>query len=114
MPVSRATVTVQIRLEPDIGTNSVGSIVIMPMSQSSRASCPPLGGELLIAMSHKVFTSVLTSDWHAQAETFFVQAREQPGVRLRSDRRREARRRSTVRRCLGHDRTRTRSSRGAA
>ena len=37
MPVSRATVTVQIRFEPDIGTNSVGSIVIMPMSQSSRA-----------------------------------------------------------------------------
>jgi hypothetical protein len=37
MPVSKATVTVQIRFEPDMGTNSVGSIVIMPMSQSSRA-----------------------------------------------------------------------------
>ena len=55
---------------------------------------PPLGGELLIAMSPAVFTSGMTHDWREQAETFFAQAREQPGVRLPSDRRHEARRRS--------------------
>jgi LDH2 family malate/lactate/ureidoglycolate dehydrogenase len=55
---------------------------------------PPLGGELLIAISPEVFTSGLTSDWHESAEAFFAQAREQPGVRLPSDRRHEARRRS--------------------
>jgi delta1-piperideine-2-carboxylate reductase len=55
---------------------------------------PPLGGELLIALSPDVFTSGLTHDWHEQAESFFAQAREQPGVRLPSDRRHAARQRS--------------------
>ena len=55
---------------------------------------PPLGGELLIAMSPEVFTSGLTHDWHEQTESFFAQAREQPGVRLPSDRRHDARQRS--------------------
>jgi delta1-piperideine-2-carboxylate reductase len=55
---------------------------------------PPLGGELLIAMSPAVFNSGLAQDWHEQAETFFAQAREQPGVRLPSDRRHAARQRS--------------------
>jgi delta1-piperideine-2-carboxylate reductase len=54
----------------------------------------PLGGELLIAMSPEVFASSLTSDWHEQAEAFFAEARNQPGVRLPSDRRHAARQRS--------------------
>ena len=33
MPVSRITVTVQMRFEPDIGTYSVGSMMITPTSQ---------------------------------------------------------------------------------
>ena len=34
MPVSRITVTVQIRFEPDMGTYSVGSMMITPTLQS--------------------------------------------------------------------------------
>ena len=36
IPVSSATVTVQIKLEPDIGTYSVGSMMMTPISQSGR------------------------------------------------------------------------------
>ena len=35
MPVSRMTVTVQIRFEPDMGTYSVGSMMITPTLQSA-------------------------------------------------------------------------------
>lgn len=53
-----------------------------------------MGGELLIAMSPEVSTFGLSHDWHEQAEAFFAEARKQPRVRLPSDRRHEARRRS--------------------
>lgn len=55
---------------------------------------PPAGGELLIALSPTVFNDGLTRDWQQRAETFFAEARAQPGVRLPSDRRYAARRRS--------------------
>jgi delta1-piperideine-2-carboxylate reductase len=76
-----------------------GPLIGEPTSRAAAAldngdGGPPLGGELLIAMSPAVFTSGLAGDWHEQAEAFFAQAREQPGVRLPSDRRHEARRRS--------------------
>jgi delta1-piperideine-2-carboxylate reductase len=73
-----------------------GPLIGEPTSRAAAAldngdGGPPLGGELLIAMSPEVFTSGLTHDWHGQAEAFFAQAREQPGMRLPSDRRHEAR-----------------------
>ena len=76
-----------------------GPLIGEPTSRAAAAldngdGGPPLGGELLIAMSPEVFTSGLTQDWHEQAESFFAQAREQPGVRLPSDRRHAARERS--------------------
>jgi LDH2 family malate/lactate/ureidoglycolate dehydrogenase len=79
-----------------------GPLIGEPTSRAAAAldngdGGPPLGGELLIAMSPDVFTSGLTGDWHRQAEAFFAQAREQPGVRLPSDRRHAARRRSEER-----------------
>ena len=55
---------------------------------------PPLGGELLIAMSPALFNSGLANDWQQQAENFFADARTQPGIRLPSDRRHAARQRS--------------------
>lgn len=55
---------------------------------------PPLGGELLIALSPEVFNSGLAHDWQEQAEIFFAEARSQPGVRLPSDRRHDALQRS--------------------
>jgi LDH2 family malate/lactate/ureidoglycolate dehydrogenase len=58
---------------------------------------PPLGGELLIAMSPEVCASGLTGDWQENAEAFFAQASEQPGVRLPSDRRHDAHQRSEQR-----------------
>ena len=75
-----------------------GPLIGEPTSRAAAAldngdGGPPLGGELLIAMSPEVFTSGLTGDWHEQAEAFFAQAREQPGVRLPSDRRHYARQR---------------------
>ncbi|HRK24553.1 MAG TPA: Ldh family oxidoreductase [Beijerinckiaceae bacterium] len=48
---------------------------------------PPLGGELLIAMSPDLFNRGLANDWRQQAEMFFAEARKQPGLRLPSDRR---------------------------
>lgn len=76
-----------------------GPLIGEPTSRAAAAldngdGGPPLGGELLIAMSPAVFTRGLAGDWHAQAETFFAQAREQPGVRLPSDRRHAARQHS--------------------
>jgi LDH2 family malate/lactate/ureidoglycolate dehydrogenase len=76
-----------------------GPLIGEPTSRATAArdngdGGPPLGGELLIAMSPDVFTSGLTGDWHEQAGAFFAQAREQTGVRLPSDRRHEARRHS--------------------
>jgi LDH2 family malate/lactate/ureidoglycolate dehydrogenase len=76
-----------------------GPLIGEPTSRAAAAldngdGGPPLGGELLIAMSPEVFTSGLTHDWHEQAESFFAQARGQPGVRLPSDRRHDARQRS--------------------
>ena len=38
IPVSSATVTVQIKLEPDIGTYSVGSMMMTPKSHSGRVA----------------------------------------------------------------------------
>src|SRR5919108_103425 len=38
MPVSSATVMVQMKLEPDIGTYSVGSMMMTPKSQSGRVA----------------------------------------------------------------------------
>ena len=76
-----------------------GPLIGEPTSQAAAAldngdGGPPLGGELLIAMSPEVFTSGLNHDGHERAESFFAQAREQPGVRLPSDRRHDARQRS--------------------
>jgi LDH2 family malate/lactate/ureidoglycolate dehydrogenase len=76
-----------------------GPLIGEPTSRAAAAldngdGGPPLGGELLIAVSPEVFTSGLTGDWHEQAESFFAQARKQPGVRLPSDRRHAARQRS--------------------
>ena len=76
-----------------------GPLIDEPTSRAAAAldngdGGPPLGGELLIAMSPDVFTSGLTGDWHDQAESFFAEARKQPGVRLPSDRRHDARQRS--------------------
>ncbi len=76
-----------------------GPLIGEPTSRAAAAldngdGGPPLGGELLIAMSPEVFTSGQPDAWHAPAEDFFAQAREQPGVRLPSDRRHDARRRS--------------------
>jgi len=76
-----------------------GPLIGEPTSRAAAAldngdGGPPLGGELLIAMSPDVFTSGLTHDWHEQAESFFMEARKQPGVRLPSDRRHAARERS--------------------
>ena len=55
---------------------------------------PPIGGELLIAMSPAVFNTGLAKNWQLQAEGFFADARTQPGIRLPSDRRHAARQRS--------------------
>ena len=76
-----------------------GPLIGEPTSRAAAAldsgdGGPPLGGELLMAMSPDVFNSGLAHDWHEQAESFFAEARKQPGVRLPSDRRHEARRRS--------------------
>jgi len=76
-----------------------GPLIGEPASRAAAAldngdGGPPLGGELLIAMSPDVFTSGLTHDWHEQAESFFTEARKQPGIRLPSDRRHDARERS--------------------
>ena len=76
-----------------------GPLIGEPTSRAAAAldngdGGPPLGGELLIAMSPEVFTSGLALDWQKQAEALFAQAREQPGVRLPSDRRHAARQRS--------------------
>jgi len=76
-----------------------GPLIGEPTSRAAAAldngdGGPPLGGELLIAMSPGVFNAGLTGDWHEQAGAFFAQAREQPGVRLPSDRRHAARQRS--------------------
>jgi delta1-piperideine-2-carboxylate reductase len=73
-----------------------GPLIGEPSSRAAAAldnedGGPPLGGELLIAMSPEVFTAGLAHDWHEQAEAFFAHAREQPGVRLPSDRRHDAR-----------------------
>ncbi len=57
---------------------------------------PPLGGELLIAMSPALFNIGLGGGWEEQAEAFFAEARAQPGVRLPSDRRYRARRHSAA------------------
>lgn len=76
-----------------------GPLIGEPTSRAAAAldngdGGPPLGGELLIAMSPEVFTSGVTCDWREQAESFFAEAHKQPGVRLPSDRRHAARRRS--------------------
>jgi LDH2 family malate/lactate/ureidoglycolate dehydrogenase len=76
-----------------------GPLIGEPTSRAAAAldngdGGPPLGGELLIVMSPEVFTSGMAHDSHEHAETFFAQAREQPGVRLPSDRRHAARQRS--------------------
>jgi delta1-piperideine-2-carboxylate reductase len=76
-----------------------GPLIGEPTSRAAAAldngdGGPPLGGELLIAMSPEVFTSGLANDWHEQAEFFFTEARTQPGVRLPSDRRHSALQRS--------------------
>jgi len=76
-----------------------GPLIGEPTSRAAAAldngdGGPPLGGELLIAMSPEVFTSGLVHDWQEQAESFFSEARKQPGVRLPSDRRHAARQRS--------------------
>ena len=76
-----------------------GPLIGEPTSRAAAAldngdGGPPLGGELLIAMSPEVFTSGLVHDWQEQAERFFSEARKQPGVRLPSDRRHAARQRS--------------------
>ena len=55
---------------------------------------PPLGGELLIAISPEILNSGLGHDWQSQSEAFFDEARRQPGLRLPSDRRHAARQRS--------------------
>jgi LDH2 family malate/lactate/ureidoglycolate dehydrogenase len=55
---------------------------------------PPIGVELLIAMSPAVFHTGLANSWQRQAEGFFADARTQPGIRLPSDRRHAARQRS--------------------
>ncbi|MCZ8109159.1 MAG: Ldh family oxidoreductase [Burkholderiales bacterium] len=55
---------------------------------------PPVGGELLIALSPAVFNAGLTDDWQQRAETIFAEARAEPGVRLPSDRRYAALQRS--------------------
>lgn len=76
-----------------------GPLIGEPTSRAAAAldngdGGPPLGGELLIAMSPEVFTAGLAQNWHEQAEVFFKQAREQPVLRLPSDRRHAARQRS--------------------
>jgi delta1-piperideine-2-carboxylate reductase len=76
-----------------------GPLIGEPTSRAAAAldngdGGPPLGGELLVAMSPDAFTSGLAHDWREQAESFFADAREQPGVRLPSDRRHVARQRS--------------------
>ena len=76
-----------------------GPLIGEPTSRAAAAldngdGGPPLGGELLIAMSPAVFTSGLSPDWQEQAESFFAEARRQPGVRLPSERRHDARQRS--------------------
>ena len=76
-----------------------GPLIGEPTSRAAAAldngdGGPPLGGELLIAASPAVMTSGLAGDWQQQAEAFFADARAQPGIRLPSDRRHAARRRS--------------------
>jgi delta1-piperideine-2-carboxylate reductase len=76
-----------------------GPLIGEPTSRAAAAldngdGGPSLGGELLIAMSPEVFTSGLMHEGHERAEAFFAQAREQPGVRLPSDRRHDASQRS--------------------
>jgi LDH2 family malate/lactate/ureidoglycolate dehydrogenase len=53
---------------------------------------PPPGGELFIAIDPKLITS--GSDWSAEAEAFFAGATAQPGLRLPSARRHQARQRT--------------------
>ena len=76
-----------------------GPLIGEPTSRAAAAldngdGGPPLGGELLIAMSPEVSTSGQPDAWHEQAEGFFAEARKQPGIRLPSDRRHAARERS--------------------
>ena len=51
---------------------------------------PPLGGELLLAIDPAVFGLGIGHPWLEQAEVFLAEARNQPGVRLPSDRRHAA------------------------
>ncbi len=76
-----------------------GPLIGEPTSRAAAAldngdGGPPLGGELLIALSPEVFNAGLARDWHEPAEAFFAEARAQPGVRLPSERRHAARQRS--------------------
>ena len=76
-----------------------GPLIGEPTSRAAAAldngdGGPPLGGELLIAMSPEVFNAGQPDAWHEQAESFFAEARRQPGIRLPSDRRHDARERS--------------------
>lgn len=76
-----------------------GPLIGEPTSRAAAAldngdGGPPLGGELLIAMSPAVMASGPVDEGHRQAETFFAEARGQAGVRLPSDRRHAARERS--------------------
>ncbi len=76
-----------------------GPLIGEPTSRAAAAldngdGGPPLGGELLIALSPAVFNTGLAHTWRDEAEALFAAAREQPGVRLPSDRRHEARRHS--------------------
>ena len=76
-----------------------GPLIGEPTSRAAAAldngdGGPPLGGELLIAMSPEVFNSGQPDAWREQVECFFLEARKQPGIRLPSDRRHDARQRS--------------------
>lgn len=76
-----------------------GPLIGEPTSRTAAAldngdGGPPLGGELLIAISPEVLNSGLAHSWQEQAEDFFADARKQPGVRLPSDRRHDALQRS--------------------
>ena len=76
-----------------------GPLIGEPTSRAAAAldngdGGPPLGGELLIAISPEVVGSGPPGAWHQQAEGFFADARQQTGIRLPSDRRHDARERS--------------------
>jgi LDH2 family malate/lactate/ureidoglycolate dehydrogenase len=55
---------------------------------------PPLGGELIIALNLKAFALDDAVDQAGEAEMIFAQAKQQEGVRLPSERRYEARKRT--------------------